>query len=95
MRGVDVLTAQEDGRSEATDPELLDRATALQRVLFTQDDDLLTEAVKRQQAGVPFRSVAYAHQLRVSIGECIQGLEYIAQAGTETDAVQHVFFLPF
>jgi len=32
-RGVDVLTAQEDGTAELDDPELLDHATALGRVL--------------------------------------------------------------
>jgi predicted nuclease of predicted toxin-antitoxin system len=37
MRGVDVLTAFEDGASELSDPEVLDRAGALGRVLFSQD----------------------------------------------------------
>ena len=44
LRGVDVLTAYEDGASELPDPALLDRASELGRVLFTQDDDLLAEA---------------------------------------------------
>jgi len=44
LRGVDVMTAQEDGHQEASDTDLLDRATALGRVLFSQDDDLLAEA---------------------------------------------------
>ncbi|MFQ5751891.1 MAG: DUF5615 family PIN-like protein [bacterium] len=47
--GVDVLTTQEDGAERLTDPELLDRTTQLGRVLFTFDDDLLTEASHRQQ----------------------------------------------
>ena len=33
-RGVDVLTAQEDGAAEFDDPSLLDRATALNRALL-------------------------------------------------------------
>ena len=44
LRDVDVLTAQEDGYRTANDDRLLDRATEAQRVLFTQDDDLLVEA---------------------------------------------------
>lgn len=40
-RGVDVLTSQEDGTSQRDDDELLNRAFELNRVLFTQDDDLL------------------------------------------------------
>ena len=34
-RGVDVLTAQEDGAAALDDPLLLDRATSLGRVLFS------------------------------------------------------------
>ena len=40
LRGIDVLTAQEDGSAELTDPELLDRANKLERIIFSQDDDL-------------------------------------------------------
>ena len=36
LRGVDVLTAQIDGTTELPDPDLLDRATELGRVLFSQ-----------------------------------------------------------
>ena len=36
-RGVDVLTAIEDGRSSDSDEHLLERATELSRVMFTQD----------------------------------------------------------
>ena len=35
LRGVDVLTAQEDGARRLPDPALLNRATELGRVLFT------------------------------------------------------------
>jgi len=38
-RGVDVLTAQEDASARWSDPDLLDRATGLNRVLFSQDED--------------------------------------------------------
>lgn len=34
LREIDVLTADEDGSRRLTDPEPLDRATALARVLF-------------------------------------------------------------
>jgi Domain of unknown function (DUF5615) len=44
LRGVDVLTSQEDGTREVDDDVLLDRATALGRVLFSQDKDLLLTA---------------------------------------------------
>jgi hypothetical protein len=45
QRGVDVLTAEEDGAQRLFDAELLSRATALARVLFSQDRDLLKPPV--------------------------------------------------
>jgi len=94
LRGVDVLTAYEDDASELDDPELLDRAGELEHVLFTQDDDLLAEATRRQREGISFRGVVHAHQLRVSIGACIRDLEIIAKAGEPEDMHNGVQFLP-
>jgi predicted nuclease of predicted toxin-antitoxin system len=94
LRGVDVLTAYEDGASEADDSDLLDRANALKRVLFTQDDDLLSEAAKRLRANTPFHGVVYAHQLQVSIGTCVRDLELIAKAGEAEDIINQIQFLP-
>ena len=94
LRDVDVLTAHEDGASQMEDPALLDRASELGRVLFTQDDDLLAEATNRQRDGIPFRGVIYAHQMRVSIGACVHDLEIIAKACEPDDMQNRVEFLP-
>ena len=94
MRTVDVLTAQEDGGEMLPDPMLLDRASELGRVLFTFDDDLLPEAVKRQGENKLFSGVIYAHPLRISIGQCIRDLEVIAKAGEPGDLQDRVEFLP-
>lgn len=94
IRGVDVLTAYEDDAHELGDAALLDRATALQRVVFTRDDDFLAEAARRQQAGVSFYGVIYAHQMRVSIGICVSHLEMIAKAGAPVDVANVVLYLP-
>lgn len=94
VRGVDVLTAYEDGTSEFDDVALLDRAGELQRALFTRDDDLLVEARRRQQAGIEFYGVIYAHQLQASIGKCVQDLEIIAEVGNPEDLKNAIVFLP-
>jgi uncharacterized protein with PIN domain len=94
LRGVDVLTAYEDGASELEDATLLDRASERRRVLFTRDDDLLAEAAKRQREEIPFLGIVYAHQLRVSIGRCVQDLEILAKAGEPADLLNGVIFLP-
>jgi hypothetical protein len=71
LRGVDVLTAQLDGTTQLDDSALLDRATELGRVLFSQDEDLLAEATGRQRSGRFFSGVIYAHQLNITIGHAI------------------------
>src|SRR5687768_15055802 len=94
LRGMDVLTAHEDGADQLDDDLLLKRAHELKRALFTQDDDLLVEAAKRQREGIPFSGVIYGHQLRVTIGVCIQDLEMIAKDGELEDLENRVVFLP-
>lgn len=94
LRRVDVLTAAEDGAAELADPDLLDRAAALGRALFSQDEDLLVEATRRQAEGMPFSGVIYAHQLRMSIGACVRDLELIAAVAEPADLSSQVIFLP-
>ena len=93
-RGVDVITAYEDGTNTLADPLLLDRATALNRVLFTQDRDHLQDAAARQQAGAAFAGVIYAHKVRVTIGQCVRDLELIAKACDPMDLAGKVTYLP-
>lgn len=94
LRGIDVLTAQEDNADKLSDPELLDRANALNRVLLTFDDDLLAEAARRQQLSISFSGIIYTSPLNVSIGTCIRDLEIIAQVGEPEDLADRVEFLP-
>src|SRR5262249_32177037 len=94
LRKVDVLTAQEDGAGRLADPALLDRATALGRVLFTQDDDLLRDAAERQQRGEAFTGVVYVHQLKVTVGQCIRDLELLAKVNEPEDCANRVEYLP-
>jgi predicted nuclease of predicted toxin-antitoxin system len=94
LRGVDVVTAQDDGFGRTPDPEVLDRATELGRPLFSQDDDLLAEAHLRQTSGTPFSGVIYAHQLHVSIGDCVRDLELVAKTAEADELAGTVIFLP-
>ena len=94
LREVNVLTAQENEGRRLLDPALLDRATALGRVLFTQDEDLLREAAERQRRGVAFAGLIYGHQLKVTIGQCIRDLELIAKTSEPEDCANRVEYLP-
>ncbi len=89
-----MLTAYEDGAARWEDEALLQRATALGRVLFTQDEDLLALAHRYQREERPFPGVVYAHQLHISIGRCIRDLELIAKASSAGEMAGHVEFLP-
>ena len=94
LRGVDVLTAQEDGTARLDDPALLDRATGLGRVLFTQDQDFLVETSARQHSGRHFAGVIYAHQLNITIGQCIDELELVAKVYEPVDISDQMLYLP-
>jgi hypothetical protein len=52
------MTAQEEGGTRLEDASLLNRATALQRVLCSQDDDLLAIARECHATGVFFSGIA-------------------------------------
>lgn len=94
LRAVDILTAQEDGAAELLDPELLTRATERGRMLFTQDEDLLAEATRRQRKGETFAGLVYAHQLNITIGDAIADLELIAGATDLEEWTNAVIYLP-
>ena len=94
LRSVNVLTAQDDGAARLEDTPLLKRSTRLERVLVSQDDDLLRVAVKFQRDAVPFSGVVYAHQLRVTIGQMVEDLELLAKATEITEWISRIEYLP-
>jgi hypothetical protein len=94
QRDVDVLRVQEDNHQNTPDIVILDRAMDLQRVVFTQDEDFLAIANRRQQEGVNFSGVIYAHQQKVTVGDCIRDLEIVAKVNEPEDLVNCVQYLP-
>lgn len=94
FRGVDVLRTQDDGYEQADDEDVLDHAAALGRVVFTQDEDFLVIAQRRQSTGIPFAGVVFAHQDGPSIGDCVRDLEVVGLAGHPADFADRVEYLP-
>lgn len=94
QRGVDVLPAFEDGFAEADDPAVLARATELDRVAFTNDDDFLAVAHQWLGTGREFAGVIYVHQLKLTIGQTVRELELIAKAGNPEDFRNRIEYLP-
>jgi predicted nuclease of predicted toxin-antitoxin system len=93
-RGVDVLTSQDDGSDRWPDERLLERATALGRVLFSQDDDLLRVAAEWQQQRRPSKGIIYSHQLSAGIGTLIKDLELVLSCCTVDELADRVTYLP-
>lgn len=48
LRGVDVLTVQEDGRRKTDDDRLISRAGEMGRLLFSRNQDMLRHAERRR-----------------------------------------------
>jgi predicted nuclease of predicted toxin-antitoxin system len=88
------LQQREDDHEQAADPVLLDRATALNRVLVTQDVDFLIEGARRQREGIYFAGSVYTRQLGPSIGQVIYDLQIIAVAGMPEDCANTIYHLP-
>lgn len=94
-RGIDVLTAREDNAADWNDPAILQRASELQRVVFTLDDDFLAIAAEWLESGREFAGVAYAHQLGITIGQAIHDLELLATVLDPKDMQNRIEFLPY
>lgn len=94
LRGIDVLTTKEDDAGELEDSVLLNRATTLDRVIVTYDDDFVREARRRQAADEHFSGVVYSPQSRVRIGLYVDHLEVVATVMTPEEMRNRVLFLP-
>jgi predicted nuclease of predicted toxin-antitoxin system len=93
-RNVDVLISQEDGTRDVDDVSLLQRTTALGRTLFSQDQDLLQIACEWQRTEQSFLGLVFSAQQGVSIGQCVEDLELLAQCYTKEEIANQVIFLP-
>jgi len=93
-RGIDVVTAQEDGSQRLEDAALLARATVLGRVLFSQDDDLLAITRAHQREEGRFAGLIYGHQLAATIGKYVLDLELVCHVLEPEDMVNRIEYLP-
>jgi hypothetical protein len=87
---IDVLTSQDDGTREVEDTVLLQRATDLGRLLFSQDQDFLRIASQWQSDGRFFSGLVFADQQGASIGQCIEDIELLALCCTEAEVANQV-----
>ena len=93
-RGLDVLTALEDGYDNKDDNLILNRAGELKRLLFSQDTDLLRIAHERHEKGLSFAGVVFAEQKPGMIGRFIEDLALIAEYTEPAEYRNRVQWLP-
>ena len=93
-REVAVLTALEDRTDRVPDERLLERATELGRLLFTQDRGFLAIADHWIAGGRDFGGLAYAPQSFRDYGRLIDDLELIAKAHEPGEIRNQIFYLP-
>ena len=94
-RGVDVLTAIEDGCNTMRDDELLERARTLGRIVFTQDIRFRVMAEDWQRQGKPFAGLIFGHQLGGTIGQFVRDLELIAKTTEPDEWLNRIEYLPY
>ena len=94
LRQIDILTAQEDGTRRLEDVEWLDRSTELGRVSVSHDIDLIRITGTRNESGVSFSGLIYAHQMSATIGQMVQDLELIVRATSVEEWLNRVEYLP-
>lgn len=94
-RGVDVLTAQEDGTTTLDDEPLLMRASELGRVLVSNDKDFSAITAQWLRDGKHFTGIVRTRQEGISIGSMIHDLEIIASIMEPDEMVDQVMYAPF
>jgi len=80
LRKVHILAATEENTNRLQDHELLDLATAMNRVMVTQDIRFRVLAENWQHSGRRFGGLIFGHQRYVNFGELVLDLELIAKA---------------
>ena len=95
QRGVDVLTAIEDGHAATSDEDLLQRCYAVhQRLIFTHDIRFRVLAEQWQADGRPFAGLLFGAHLGGTIGRWVSDLEFIAKNSDAQEWLNQVAYLP-
>lgn len=93
-RGIDVLTAHEDGTRCVQDDGVLSRATELGRPLLTGDKHYLRIAALRQREQVHFSAVLFYQQQTTTLAALLEDVELVLVASAPHELVDRVYRLP-
>lgn len=93
QRGGDVVRVQDRGREQADDADLLEEALSNERVMLTNDTDVLALAAERGARQQGFAPIFFWPQQRRSIGQLVQSIIREASRHEYDSACSQVFFL--
>lgn len=93
-RGIEVVTAEEDGTKRLDDERLLARATSLGRVLVSYDADFAVIAAAWQREGRPFAGIIRITRQDLPYGQLIDDLELIAKLAAPDEVANRILYLP-
>lgn len=89
-RGIDVISVVDLGYAGSPDTFHIKKASEVNAVILTRDADFLRMA---HGSGVQHNGIIFAHSKNTSIGQCIRGVELIANILTAEDMKNHIEFL--
>lgn len=89
-RGMTVISVIDLGYAGSTDTFHIQKASEVNAVILTRDADFLIMA---HDSGVQHNGIIFAHSKNTSIGQCIRGVELIANILTAEDMKNHIEFL--
>jgi hypothetical protein len=84
----------EDNAPRLDDEVILRRATALQRTVYSQDEDFLTIAHRWLSTKEEFCGVIYSHQRGITIGQAVADLEIVCRVLEPADMLNTIIYLP-
>lgn len=93
-RGVDVVTAFEDGHHQSSDDTLLSHAAELDRILFTQDKGFHSLANRWRLAQRDFPGILFAIQGRATVGDAIKYLEIFVNVMSADEMRNRIEYVP-
>ncbi len=89
-RKVEVVSAMELGYLGKPDEFHIKKSSEIKAVILTHDIDFL-RIINSQ--GIKHTGIIFSHPKNVSIGQCIRGIELIANILTDKDMENHMEFL--
>jgi predicted nuclease of predicted toxin-antitoxin system len=92
-RGIDVVTAEEEGLLGATDEQQLERATTLGRALLTADRDFFAIATSLIARGESFPGVLFI-QPRATVGEAVRSIADAAKTLESAEILDRIEWIP-